>query len=196
MLKKIFLKIFFFIFVLISLAQSAESGGMPQLNPEYWISQIFWLVLTFGGMFVVLSKIVLPKISKNIETRKSQILENIEIAEKQREETEVKIKEYEKIILDSKNNAKNYFNDARIKVVENINQKRESLEKEIDKEIESAEKEISDLKNNSREKINKIAIETSSDIVKQLINADVNSSSISAIVEDLSKKNKDKYNEI
>ena len=77
-----------------------------------------------------------------------------------------------------------------------LNQKRESLEKEIDKEIESAEKEISDLKNNSREKINKIAIETSSDIVKQLINADVNSSSISAIVEDLSKKNKDKYNEI
>ena len=83
MLKKVFLKSFFFIYVLTSIAQSAESGGMPQLNPEFWISQIFWLVLTFGGMFIILSKIILPKISKNIETRKSQILENIEAAEKQ-----------------------------------------------------------------------------------------------------------------
>ena len=196
MLKKVFLKSFFFIFVLTSIAQSAESGGMPQLNPEYWISQIFWLVLTFGGMFIILSKIILPKISKNIETRKSQILENIEAAEKQREETEAKIKEYEKIIFDSKNDAKNYFNDARKKVLEDVSRKRDSLENEINQEIESAEKEINDLKNNSSKNIHKIAIETSSDLVKQLIKADINSSSISAIVEDLSKKNKDKYREI
>ena len=179
--------------MLKSMAQSAETGGMPQLNPEYWVSQIFWLIISFGTMFIILSKIVLPKISGNLEARKSQIMENIEIAERQREESEVKIKEYEKIILNSKNEAKNYFNDARKKVIENINLKKETLENQINEEIKSAEKEINDLKNSSKEKIHKIAIETSSDIVKQLINVDVNSSSISAIVEDLSKKNKDKY---
>ena len=179
--------------MLKSMAQSAETGGMPQLNPEYWVSQIFWLIISFGTMFIILSKIVLPKISGNLEARKSQIMENIEIAERQREESEVKIKEYEKIILNSKNGAKNYFNDARKKVIENINLKKETLENQINEEIKSAEKEINDLKNSSKEKIHKIAIETSSDIVKQLINVDVNSSSISAIVEDLSKKNKDKY---
>ena len=194
--KRIFFQSLFVIFVSNSMAQSAETGGMPQLNPEYWISQIFWLVISFGGMFVILSKIVLPKISGNLEARKSQILENIEIAEKQREESETKVREYEKIILDSKNEAKNYFNDARKKIIENINLKKESLENEINEEIKSAEKEINDLKNSSQEKIRKIAIETSSDIVKQLINVDVNSSSISAIVEDLSKKNKDKYHGI
>ena len=68
--------------MLVSYAQSGESGGMPQLNPEFWISQIFWLVLTFGILYLVLSKLVLPKISDNLETRKSQILENIEAAEK------------------------------------------------------------------------------------------------------------------
>ena len=35
---------------------AAESGGMPQLDPEFWISQIFWLVLTFGFLYIVLSK--------------------------------------------------------------------------------------------------------------------------------------------
>ena len=60
-------------------------------------------------------------------------------------------------------------------------------------DIKAAEKEIKDLKNNSREKIHKIAIETSSDLAKQLIDVDVNNSSISAIVEDISRKNKNKY---
>jgi len=193
MLKKIIFKILFFTFVLSSIAQSAEGEGMPQLNPEYWLSQIFWLILTFGGMFVILSKIILPKIRGNLESRKSQILENIELAEKQRTESEIKIEEYKKIILNSKNEAKNYFNDIRKKVLEDIIKKRDALENEINDEIKSAEKEINDLRNNSQEKIHKIAIETSTDIVKQLISADVNNSSISAIVEDLSKKDKDKY---
>ena len=193
MLKKIIFKILFFTFVLSSIAQSAEGEGMPQLNPEYWLSQIFWLIVTFGGMFIILSKIILPKIRGNLESRKSQILENIELAEKQRTESEIKTEEYKKIILNSRNEAKNYFNDVRKKVLEDIIKKRDALENEINDEIKSTEKEINDLRNNSQEKIHKIAIETSTDIVKQLISADVNNSSISAIVEDLSKKDKDKY---
>ena len=58
-------------------------------------------------------KLILPKISANLEIRKSQILENIEAAEKQREESELKIKEYEKIIQNSKNEAKNYLTSER-----------------------------------------------------------------------------------
>ena len=193
MLKKIIFYNLLIYFVLLTNAQSAESGGMPQLNPEFWVSQIFWLLLTFGTLYIILSKFILPKISSNLEARKSQILENIEMAEKQREESEIKIKELEKIILDSKNKAKNYFNDARKKVLEDINKKREVLENEINEEIRVAEKDITNLKNNAPEKINKIAIETSADLIKQLIGMEVNNSSISAIVEDLSKKNREKY---
>ena len=193
MFKKIVINIFIFSFALPSVAQSAEGEGMPQLNPEFWISQIFWLILTFGTLFVVLSRFILPKISKNLEIRKSEILENIETAEKQREESENKIKEYEKIIIDSNIEAKNYFNEVRKKVIGDIAKKQENLENEIDKEIKNVDKEIVDLKNNAPEKINKIAIEMSTDLVKHLIGAEVNSSSISAIVEDISKKNKDKY---
>jgi len=99
----------------------------------------------------------------------------------------------DKIILDNKNKAKNYYNDARKKVLMDINKKRGTLENEIGEEIKIAEKEILELKKNAPDKINKIAIETSTDLVKQLIGVEVNNSSISAIVEDLSKKNKDKY---
>ena len=193
MIKKIFFQSIFFNFFFIKEIFAAESGGMPQLNPEFWISQIFWLTLTFGILYLVLSKLILPKISANLELRKSQIQENIEAAEKQRENSESKLKEYEEIVLKSKLEAKNIFKDAREKVLKDINLKRETLDKQIDDEIKKTEQEISALKKSAPEKINKIAIETSSELVKKLIGADVNNSSISAIVDDLSKRNGDKY---
>ena len=171
----------------------ASNTGMPQLNPEFWISQIFWLTLIFGALYVLLSKFILPKISNNLETRKSQIVENIEAAEKQRKESDQKIKDYENIINEAKIEAKNIFNQAREKILKDINNKKESLEKEIDQEIKKAETEILELKNKSPEKINKIAIETSADLIKKIVGVEVNNSNISAIVEDISKKNKEKY---
>ncbi len=193
MIKKIFFQSIFFNFFFVKEVFTAESGGMPQLNPEFWISQIFWLTLTFGILYIVLSKLILPKISANLELRKSQIQENIEAAEKQRKNSESKLKEYDDIIFKSKLEAKNIFKDAREKVLKNINSKRETLEKQIDEEIKKAEHEINVLKKSAPEKINKIAIETSSELVKKLIGAEVNNSSISAIVNDLTKRNRNKY---
>ena len=77
--------------------------------------------------------------------------------------------------------------------VSSIGEKREVLDKQIDSEIAEAEKEIDTLRKNAPNKINKIAIETSSELLQKLIGAEVNNSSISAIVEDLSKRNGDKY---
>jgi len=193
MIKKIFFQLIFFNFFFVKEVFAAESGGMPQLNPEFWISQIFWLTLTFGILYVILSKLILPKISVNLELRKSQIQENIEAAEKQRKSSESKLKEYDDIILKSKLEAKNIFKEAREKVLKNINSKRETLDKQIDEEIKKVEQEINVLKKSAPEKINKIAIETSSELVKKLIGAEVNNSSISAIVNDLTKRNGDKY---
>ena len=193
MIKKIFFQSIFFNFFFLKEVFAAESGGMPQLNPEFWISQIFWLTLTFGILYIVLSKLILPKISANLELRKSQIQDNIEAAEKQRKDSESKLKEYDDIIFKSKLEAKNIFKDSREKIIRDINNKKETLENQINEEIKKAEKEIEVVKKSAPEKINKIAIEASSELVKKLIGAEINNSSISAIVDDLSKKNGDKY---
>ena len=171
----------------------ASDEGMPQLNPEFWISQIFWLTLVFGSLYTLLSKFILPKISNNLEVRKSQIVENIEAAEKQREESDQKIKDYENIINESKIEAKNILSSTRKKVLKDINKKIENLKKEIEEEVKKTEIEILNLKNKSPEKINKIAIETSADLIKQIIDIEVNNSNISAIVQDTAKKGKDKH---
>ena len=193
MIKKIFFQLIFFNLFFFREVFAAESGGMPQLNPEFWISQIFWLTLTFGILYIVLSKLILPKISSNLELRKSQIQDNIEAADKQRESSETKLKEFENIVLKSKLEAKNILGEAKENALKEINAKKDTLDKQIDEEIKKAEQEISVLKKSAPDKINKIAKETASEILKKLIGAEINNSSISAIVDDMSKKNGDKY---
>ena len=193
MIKKIFFQLVFFCFLTFEKVFSAESGGMPQLNPEFWFSQIFWLTLTFGLLYLALSKLILPKISANLESRKSQISDNIEAADKQREESEIKLKEYEKIISNSKNEAKSIYNQAREKALKDINAKKDILDNQINEEIKKVEDEINQLRKDAPTKINKIAIETASELTKKLIGAEVNNSNISAIVDDLSKRDGEKY---
>ena len=193
MIKKIYFQSIFFNLLFLKEVFAAESVGMPQLNPEFWISQIFWLTIVFGFLYIVLSKLILPKISLNLELRKSQIQDNIEAAEKQRENSEAKLKEFDEIITKSKLEAKNIYQEARENTLREISLKREILDKQIDEEIKNTEQEINILKKSAPKKINKIAIESAFELVKKLIGAEVNNSSISAIVDDLSKRNGDKY---
>ena len=140
---------YLFAFSIINKESFAAEEGMPQLNPEYWVSQIFWLIITFSFLYIFLSKIILPKISETLEKRKLQISDNLEQAEKYKEDTQ--------------------------------------------KKISGAEKEIKELKKNSIENINKIAIEVSTDLVKTIMNIELNKSNVSAIVDDVSKKKVDKH---
>ena len=174
------------------IAISAETEGMPQLNPEFWFSQIFWLTVTFGILLIILSKFILPKIRNNLETSKSQIMENIEIADNQKTSNEKNLKEYDKIIFDTKENAKKTFNLAKEKIQLDLSKEREKIENELNSEIEDAENEIKDLKKSSPEKISLIAVDTAVEITQKLIGVEVNKSNVSAIVSEQIKLMKNK----
>ena len=78
----------------------AAEVGMPQLDPTYWSSQAFWLVLIFAILYISISKFYLPKIKENLDNRENKIKEDLENASKFKEQSEVKLKEY-KIILEN-----------------------------------------------------------------------------------------------
>jgi len=171
----------------------AADEGMPQLNPDYWISQIFWVMLIFGILYVVLWKAILPKINENLENRKSQILTDLDEAQEFKNQSEKKISEYNMILSKAKQDAKKVLDETRKKINLDIENKNNQFNLEIGKEIENAEKEIKTLKLSSIKDINKISIETSSEIVRKMVGTEVNTSSVSAIVEDISKKEITKY---
>ena len=180
-------------FILLSGECFGAEGGMPQLNPDYWVSQIFWVILIFGTLYVILWRIILPKINVNLENRKSQILTDLGDAQKFKDQSEEKLSEYNKILNQAKQEAKKILDGTRTKVNRDIENKKKQFNLEIKKEIEKAEKEIKIIKLSSIEDINKIAIETSSEIVRKILGTEVNASSVSAIVEDISKREITKY---
>ena len=53
----------------------AAEAGMPQLDPKYWASQAFWLILVFTILYLSISKFFLPKIKDNLDNRDNKILE-------------------------------------------------------------------------------------------------------------------------
>ena len=181
-----------FLFIVGTKQAFGAEEGMPQLNPEFWTAQIFWLILIFFTLYIINWKIFLPKITNSIENRKSRIINDLSEAEKLKQNAEKKLIEYNKIINDAKKEAIRIVNENKKKLINDMENKKKKFNEEIEKEISDAEKEIKILKKTSVLKINKIAEEISSEIVKQVIGSDVNMSSVAAIIDDVSKKKMEK----
>ena len=165
-----------------------SEGGMPQLDPEFWTAQIFWLILIFSSLYLIIWKIFLPKITYSIENRKSRIVNDLDEAQKLKENAEKKLMEYNEIIEKSKKEAKKIFDDNKKKLDKDIENKKRKLNDVIEKELVAAEKEIKDLKKTSISNMGNIAAEISTEIIRQIINIEVNKSNVSAIANDITKK--------
>ena len=165
-----------------------SEAGMPQLNPEFWISQIFWLTIIFSILYLIIWKIFLPKISYNIENRKSKIVNNLGEAEKLKRDAEEKLNKYNQIIEDTQKEAKKIIEESKKKIDIDIKNKKNKFNDEIKKEIAVTEKEIKNLKQSSVSNINNIAAEISGLVIKQLFESDINKSNVTAIVNDISKR--------
>ena len=162
--------------------------GMPQLNPEFWIAQIFWLILIFSSLYLIIWKIFLPRITYSIENRKSRIVNDLGEAQKLKDNAEKKLKEYNEIIEKSIKEAKKIIDDSKKKLDRDIENKKQKFNDEIEKELTVTEKEIKDLKKTSTSNVADIAAETSAEIIRQIINAEVNKNNVSAIVNEITKK--------
>ena len=180
------------LFVYTNKAFGSEAG-MPQLNPEFWSAQIFWLILIFSSLYLVVWKIFLPKITYSIENRKSKVVSDLDEAQKLKESAEKKFNEYNKIIEEAKKEAIKIIDDSKKKLNSDIEEKKQKFYNEIEKELLKTEKEIKNLKKTSISNINNIATETSLEVIKQIINIEMNKSSVSAIVDDVAKREMEKH---
>ena len=171
----------------------AAEAGMPQLDPKYWASQVFWLILVFTILYVAISKFYLPKIKINLDNRENKIKEDLENANKFNEQSEAKIKEYQIILENAKKEVSKIHFDSKSILDKEIQSKKEIIEKDIEKEVLKAQKEILDLKNNSIPSIQSISGSIVSSIIENISGDKLNESSIKATVEDISKKNINKY---
>ncbi len=186
---------FGFILALLAIQNDlfAAEAGMPQLDPKYWASQAFWLILVFTILYISIAKFYLPKIKNNLDNRENKIKDDLDDANKFKELSESKLKEYEKILEDAKKEIIKIHIDSKNILNKDIQTKKEAVEKDIEKEIVKAQKEIIDLKKNSVSDIQKISEDIASNIIEKISGDKLNESSIKAAVEETSKKNLGKY---
>ena len=171
----------------------AAEAGMPQLDPKYWASQAFWLILIFSILYISIAKFYLPKIKNNLDNRENKIKDDIDDANKFKEMSESKFKEYEKILADARKEVIKIQIDSKNILDKDILSKKEAMEKEIENEISKAQKEIDELKKSSLNDIQNISENITSSIIENISGDKLNESSVKATVEDVSKKNIGKY---
>jgi F-type H+-transporting ATPase subunit b len=171
----------------------AAEAGMPQLDPKYWISQAFWLILIFTLLYLVLSKIFIPKIKDSIDERENKIKDDLDEAQELKNLAEQKLKEYELSIEEAKKEMQKIIFESKNKLNSEIQSKKKVFDKEIEIEIKNAEKEIEILKKNSLKNISAISEEIASKVIEQISGEPMNQSSIKAAILESSKKNLGKY---
>ena len=190
------MKSFLTIFIALSAINTdlyAAEAGMPQLDPTYWASQGFWLILIFTILYISISKFYLPKIKDNLDNRENRIKEDLENANKFKEQSEAKLKEYEIILENAKKEVSKIHFESKNILDKEIQSKKDMIEKEIEKELVKVQKDITELKKNSISSIQKISENIAANIIENISGEKLNESSIKAAVEDISKKNIGKY---
>ena len=142
---------------------------MPQLNPLDWAPQIIWLIITFGILYLLMVKVVLPRIGGVIDARAAHIAKDLAEADKLRRETEEAIAAYEQALAEAKQKAHAIIDAGRTKLKEEMAGERAKLDQELGKKSAEAEARINAAKVSAMKEVSAVAADVAADIVRQLI---------------------------
>ena len=122
---------------------------MPQLNPEFFISQLFWLFVFFSFLFIFLWRISLPRIATVLEKRQNLINDNLAVAKELQEKAQSIEKDINSEISKAKQSNNDQIKDTILTLQNEMTSKLKSLDTELEDKIARSEKEI--IKNRDEE---------------------------------------------
>ena len=143
---------------------------MPQLEITTYPSQIFWLVVSFLILYLIMSRIIIPRISSVIKSRESEIKNNIHISEQMYKDTEIINNEYEEIKKEIEGEARGIINYLKETTNKKITKNTDLLKKRLEQKLKKNEQEIINKKKKVLKEIKKISLNLSEEILKKLSN--------------------------
>ncbi|MEE2567492.1 F0F1 ATP synthase subunit B family protein [Hyphobacterium marinum] len=144
------------------------AGGLPQLDPSSWPGQLFWLAVTFGLLFFLLSRVVLPKIATTIENRRDRIADDLDAAAQNKREADEAVAAYERQLADAKAKAHAIAAKNKAKVDAEIAEESEAAEAEVAARQAAAEARITEMRTEALAHVKDVAAETASVLVETL----------------------------
>ena len=122
---------------------------MPQLNPEFFVSQLFWLVVTFSFLFVFLWRVSLPRIGNVLEKRERKITEDLTAAKELQAEASQIQEEIEKQLKQARTGASEMIKSSSIALQDKAQTELKKLDKELETKIDESAKAIDKSKSES-----------------------------------------------
>lgn len=155
-----------------------HSSSFPPFNTDTFAPQLVWLALTFTLLYVLMSRLVLPRIGEVIEERRDRIQRDLDTAERLKGDTDKALADYEKALSDARTNAGAIARDTREKLDVKVAERQAVVDAEIDSRIADAEQRIGETRTKALASVNEIASDVAGTLVKQLIDTDVSASDI------------------
>lgn len=115
---------------------------MPQLDPSSFISQLFWLVITFSVLYVILARSILPSISRVLQTRQERISSDLEKADSIRREAEIIGADYQAQLSESRTKAQMMIAEAFKKLDQEGHARRDDLDAILQRKVADADKKL------------------------------------------------------
>lgn len=154
-------------------AAAQASGGLPQLNVNDYAPQLIWLAGIFCLLYLLMSKLVLPRVGSVLQERGDRIAKDLAAAQRLKGETEQALANYEKAMNEAKANGQKIAQHNRDTLNAEINAERAQVDARISAQAVDAEKRIAAAKAKAMGSVNDIAGETARAIVSQLIGQEV-----------------------
>jgi F-type H+-transporting ATPase subunit b len=141
----------------------------PPFDKQTFPSQLLWLTVTFVTLYLLMSKIALPRIGSILEQRTQRIGSDINEARRLKGESDAAIAAYEKALADARARAQALVSDARQRQAAEAEAARKALDAELNARIAEAERGIAQAKAAAMVNVRGIATEAAAAIVERLI---------------------------
>ncbi|GLK85284.1 ATP synthase subunit b 2 [Ancylobacter defluvii] len=146
----------------------AHGAGFPPFDATTFPSQLIWLAIAFVGLYLLMSRIALPRIANILEERHDRIADDIEEAGKLKAESEAAAKAYEQALVGARGKATSIATSTRDKLAAEADASRKALEAELATKLASAEATIAATKTSAMANVRGIAVDAAGAIVNQL----------------------------
>jgi F-type H+-transporting ATPase subunit b len=163
-----------------------QSGGFPPFKAETFPSQLFWLAITFGFLFVVLWRISGPRIQSVIAERRGRIADDLRTAEQHRKDSEAASAAYDSALAAARSRAHAVAEQNRQQIAGKIEAAKAAADADANKASAAAEERIVATRNAAKSHIADAARDAAMTIVSRLTGETVSSEDAAAAVKSVS----------
>lgn len=163
-------------------------GAFPPFDQSTFASQLLWLAITFGLFYLLMSRVIVPRIGGILEHRRDRIAQDLDEANRLKEEADNAIAAYEQELAEARKKASAIAEAAREKAKAAADAERSTSEAELAAKMADAEKSISAIKAKALGDVDAIAEDTASDLVKHLLGGSLTKAEVAAAIRAASGK--------